>query len=324
MVDENRNFRLLYVCCVVFCLVKLWVVIRAPRDEKERISFLCLAESYGAQYGTDLQAADALILAGDVLSRVPENVIDTAEWFSEEYRRLDTWLGSDVIRRRFPHRIVVWGDHDAPRGTKIPPTLENATVLFDAAMDVDGLKVYGSSWQPQNPSGAFYLPRGSTFLQNVWNQIPRPSDVLITHTPALGLLDSGGTTLPIGLAAEWQSLKQSVSADVFDTYSLSPLYRNSSGMQLSSGVPPSLNLSKPWGCGLLREAVKEVRPRLLVVGQSGEGYGTTRNWHGTVIVNPSLSDRSAPGRAKKPLRWELMAPDDYPKINSVEVPFVIE
>ena len=55
----------------------------------------------------------------------------------------------------------------------------------DAGTSVDGIKVWGSPWQPEFCEWAFNLPRGQP-LRAKWRLIPDDTDVLLTHGPPLG------------------------------------------------------------------------------------------------------------------------------------------
>merc|ERR1712050_455749 len=57
--------------------------------------------------------------------------------------------------------------------------------LEDDKIDVCGLRIYGSPYQPAFNSWAFNLPRGPP-LQEKWEQIPSDIDILVTHGPPLG------------------------------------------------------------------------------------------------------------------------------------------
>jgi len=61
---------------------------------------------------------------------------------------------------------------------------------------IDGIKLWGSPWQPEFCNWAFNLPRGEA-LREKWQMIPEDTDVLITHGPPLGILDNiaGGPAL---------------------------------------------------------------------------------------------------------------------------------
>mgnify|MGYP002477983239 CR=1 FL=1 len=56
-------------------------------------------------------------------------------------------------------------------------------------MTVEGLKIYGSPWQPEFYDCAFNLPRNGEQLEEKWNAIDVDTDILITHGPAYGECD---------------------------------------------------------------------------------------------------------------------------------------
>lgn len=63
--------------------------------------------------------------------------------------------------------------------------LTNCTYLQDELIELFGLKIYGTPWQPEFCKWAFNVPRGEPCLEK-WNQIPAEIDLLISHTPPLG------------------------------------------------------------------------------------------------------------------------------------------
>jgi hypothetical protein len=65
-------------------------------------------------------------------------------------------------------------------------------------VDIDGLKIYGSPWQPEFFNWAFNLPRNGSELESKWNLIPEGLDILITHGPPWGVLDLAPRGLNVG------------------------------------------------------------------------------------------------------------------------------
>ncbi|CAD7003360.1 UPF0046 protein T07D4.2 [Ceratitis capitata] len=63
--------------------------------------------------------------------------------------------------------------------------LHNCTYVEDQLINVMGIRIYGTPWQPEFCKWAFNLPRGEACL-NVWNRIPTAVDILVTHTPPVG------------------------------------------------------------------------------------------------------------------------------------------
>lgn len=131
----------------------------------------------------EIPDADLLIFAGDM--SVCRTVQDVA--------------GFNDFLKQLPHRhkIVIGGNHDhllasSPElGRKL---LRDAILLQDEAVIIEGIKIYGSPWQPifnTNACDAFALPRGR-IMREKWAMIPDDTDILITHTPPCGIMDEDG------------------------------------------------------------------------------------------------------------------------------------
>ncbi|XP_039966706.1 metallophosphoesterase domain-containing protein 1 [Bactrocera tryoni] len=67
----------------------------------------------------------------------------------------------------------------------IRDVLVNCTYIEDQLIDVMGIRIYGTPWQPEFCNWAFNLPRGEACI-NAWNRIPNNVDILVTHTPPVG------------------------------------------------------------------------------------------------------------------------------------------
>src|SRR4029450_13285789 len=66
--------------------------------------------------------------------------------------------------------------------------LTNAIYLQDSAITLDGVRFYGSPWQPWFYDWAFNLPRGPQ-IREKWVLIPADTNVLIPHGPPQGYAD---------------------------------------------------------------------------------------------------------------------------------------
>jgi Icc-related predicted phosphoesterase len=66
--------------------------------------------------------------------------------------------------------------------------MTNAHYLQDQSVIIEGLKFYGSPWQPTFHNWAFNKDRGEK-IKTEWDKIPSDTDVLITHGPPFGILD---------------------------------------------------------------------------------------------------------------------------------------
>ena len=72
----------------------------------------------------------------------------------------------------------------------------SAHYLEDSGVTFGGLRFWGSPWQPKF-EGAFNKPRGLP-LRKHWDLVPHDTDVLITHTPPAGHLDSAWRAGSVG------------------------------------------------------------------------------------------------------------------------------
>lgn len=129
-------------------------------------------------YNNILGSGDVLIHAGDLtMGGLNYEINDFLEWFSNT---------------NYDHKIFIAGNHDFgfETMTDIDPKYKEKGVqyLFDSGTEIDGIKIWGSPWQPEFYNWAFNLPRGEKLAEK-WALIPEDTDILITHGPALGCLD---------------------------------------------------------------------------------------------------------------------------------------
>jgi predicted phosphohydrolase len=141
------------------------------------LTLVAMADTHGYHESLRVPPGDILIHAGD-LGRF--GTLD-------ELRDFDAFLGSLPHR----HKIVVAGNHDwcfqrTPELARA--TLSQATLLCDEAAIVEGIRFYGSPWQPEFMDWAFNLPRGAQLAEK-WALIPDDTDVLVTHGPPFGIGD---------------------------------------------------------------------------------------------------------------------------------------
>ena len=129
-------------------------------------------------YNNILGSGDVLVHAGDCtnVGKVGE-IKDFLDWFSNT---------------DYTHKIFIAGNHDFGFELvhDIAPEYKEKGVhyLFDSEVVIDGVKFYGSPWQPEFYDWAFNLPRGEKLAEK-WSLIPGNTDILITHGPAYGMLD---------------------------------------------------------------------------------------------------------------------------------------
>lgn len=102
-------------------------------------------------------------------------------------------IGRELGELPHPVKIITPGNHDflfehSPGLARdlFGPSVE---VLIDQSFELEGIKFYGSPYQPEFFEWAFNLPRIGYELEAVWAAIPDDTNVLITHGPPKGILD---------------------------------------------------------------------------------------------------------------------------------------
>ncbi len=125
---------------------------------------------------------DVFVHAGDLCRRGDlDELAEAARWIAGLPHR---------------HKLIVAGNHDwafarPAEAARARALLGGAVYLEDSGVELDGLRCWGSPWQPAFHGWAFNLPRGDA-LRAVWARIPAGLDLLITHSPPAGIGDHAG------------------------------------------------------------------------------------------------------------------------------------
>ena len=146
-----------------------------------QITFISDTHNLHAQL--PLTAGDVLVHCGDFTRHgdLPE-VRDFAEFIGAQ---------------DFKHKIVIAGNHDWSletddyRRNEAEAYFQQQGIIYlnDSGIEIAGIYFWGSPIQPYFCGWAFNRPRGE-ILREHWKKIPRYTDILLTHTPAYGLLDT--------------------------------------------------------------------------------------------------------------------------------------
>ena len=143
----------------------------------DSITIVALADTHGCHRALVLPPGDILIHAGDLT----------------DGSGLDGLADICDFLRRQPHRhkIAIAGNHDfclQEEPLRARDFFTGIHYLLDEAIVLDGIKFYGSPWQPRFADFAFNLDRGEPLAER-WAQIPDDTEVLITHCPPQGIGD---------------------------------------------------------------------------------------------------------------------------------------
>jgi Icc-related predicted phosphoesterase len=140
---------------------------------------ISISDTHGSHKGlTNLPDGDVICHTGDYSARGDEyDLKQFMKWFSS--------------LTQYKARIFIDGNHDLfaeeSRARMLDMIPENVTHLFDSEVIIDGIKFYGTPWQPIFLDWAFNMPDED--LIKMYAFIPKDTDVLLTHCPPYNVLD---------------------------------------------------------------------------------------------------------------------------------------
>ncbi|MFQ3248027.1 MAG: Icc-related predicted phosphoesterase [Arenicella sp.] len=158
--------------------------------EKKRIMKLSIiSDTHGQQNKIGRLNGDVLIHCGDMF-----NLFSNTN-SGDEIDVIDEWFG----QQSFDLILCIGGNHDLSlqRHLKLnAQPFSNAIFLNGETYNYQGINFFGSSWVPELQSQAFYADE--KLLKDEWAAIPKSTDVLITHTPPFGVLDTSSQGMVLG------------------------------------------------------------------------------------------------------------------------------
>lgn len=147
-----------------------------------------ISDVHGKWNKITIPECDLLISAGDYSFRGEMHMV----------KDFHTWLNKQPAR----HIISVQGNHEtfADVGLAKAAALEacpNVHFIEHGAVEIEGLKIFGSAWTPWFYDWAYNAMRKLSdaqemqrpFIGDKWEDIPMDTEILITHGPAFGMLD---------------------------------------------------------------------------------------------------------------------------------------
>jgi predicted phosphodiesterase len=180
--------------------------------EPQSVRILHISDTHSLHWQVRLPAADLLLHTGDF----------TIGGTDLEFEDFDSWLGRCKNQQLFKHCLVIAGNHEfhepsnrvcagqLPAAHLLHPNyvrqrLRNATYLAHEEVTFEGMRIFGSTWEPYSSGCDPDLPGESETEQEMWSAhcsacagiatphnfdaIPAGTHVLMTHGPARGVLD---------------------------------------------------------------------------------------------------------------------------------------
>lgn len=143
------------------------------------MEFTVISDTHGYHHNLNLSSGDILIHAGDISKRGREDEVkDFLHWFASQ---------------DFKHKIFIPGNHDflfEEEPHKLRDLMpQNVIYLNDSSVVIDNITIWGSPVIPRFYDWAFNRSPGEEIMKH-WSLIPQQTDILITHGPSYGFLDT--------------------------------------------------------------------------------------------------------------------------------------
>lgn len=145
------------------------------------MKIIIISDTHGLHKRLKIPKCDLLIHCGDITNRGEAQVI----------ANFNNWLEEIPLPKT--HKIVIAGNHDSLFETDnllARVLLPAATYLEDSYTYVEDLLIYGSPYTPTYQNWSFMIDRNTLSLKEKWDKIPLETDILITHGPPFGVLDT--------------------------------------------------------------------------------------------------------------------------------------
>jgi Icc-related predicted phosphoesterase len=139
-----------------------------------------ISDTHNLHRDIELPEGDILVHCGDATGRGrPKEVIPFLQWFEDQ--------------EEFKYKIFVAGNHDFMfendhNLARAELAGRNMIYLENEALEIEGIKFYGSPVQPWFHDWAFNQSRGPE-IAATWRKIPDDTEFLITHGPPKNILD---------------------------------------------------------------------------------------------------------------------------------------
>lgn len=143
------------------------------------MKIVCISDTHSLHDQVKMPEGDMVIFAGDFM---------TSGYEEQEVRNFQNWFSN----LDYKYRIMIAGNHD--RYVENYPDMfkkglpSNIIYLEDSFVEVEGLKIYGTPHSKIFGNWAFN--RSEFKLEQLFENIPEDTDILISHAPQLYVLDN--------------------------------------------------------------------------------------------------------------------------------------
>lgn len=138
-----------------------------------------LSDTHGKHRSVNVPECDIVLHAGDVSHFGDKAAVhDFVEWLYEQPARYKVFIAGNMDYFAEAHESLL--------RSMLPP---GVFYLQNESLTLGGITLYGAPQTPRYHNTAFNVNRGKA-LAAYWQHIPDDTDILITHGPPYGILDT--------------------------------------------------------------------------------------------------------------------------------------
>lgn len=140
------------------------------------MKIVSLSDTHTKHRQITIPKGDILIYAGDFEIRDTIDLLEMKKWLEEQPHK---------------HIITIFGNHDFTDQADTNRIRDffgkRINYLCNDSVEIEGLKIWGSSYSPLFSDWAWMKP--DNYLKEIWDGIPKGTNIVVTHTPCYGILD---------------------------------------------------------------------------------------------------------------------------------------
>jgi Icc-related predicted phosphoesterase len=142
--------------------------------------FCCISDTHGIHRGLDIEPCDFIIHSGDIFRKSKiEDILDFIDWFSS-----------------LPavYKVLVAGNHDRfidrEKLNFLKLIEDKIFYLENSGIELEGIRFWGSPSVKWCAPYRHFAYSNEAEAEEIFSLIPENIDILITHGPPFGILDS--------------------------------------------------------------------------------------------------------------------------------------
>jgi Icc-related predicted phosphoesterase len=146
----------------------------------KKIKIVAISDVHEQWCELKIPKCDILISTGDYSNiGTPDSIMEFHKWLNKQPAK-------HIISVQGNHEV--WVEKNFELAKEIAKSQCNKLHFIEQdLLEIEGIKIYCSSFQPKFGNWAYGLPREE--LRNIWNKIPDDTDILVTHGPPYQILD---------------------------------------------------------------------------------------------------------------------------------------